>query len=114
MKTDQAPVVPQAPPRRKSSDKLVAERREAAENSTSGSGINKYAEAGKENERPDHVSKDMEVDKEQIVSVKERTQKFNRLASVEDDSPKIQKPKKTPVRSNNKVSVGDSARLYLM
>ncbi|KAK5642839.1 hypothetical protein RI129_009006 [Pyrocoelia pectoralis] len=67
-------VAPQAPPRRRNSEKLKQE----------------------ESPRDDGENQAAESDK-QPVSVKERTQKFNRMASVEDElSPRNQKGKKIP------------------
>lgn len=73
---------PQAPPRRKNSDKVRSFENEKRASTDDGITI-------------------INIDDKQTVSVKERTQKFNRLASHEDElSPKA----KTPDKSKNWVS----------
>lgn len=77
-------LTPQIPPRTKCTDKEV----HGLFNLKSAEKSEKSFSEEKENESPENGDK-------QTVSVKERTQKFNRLASVEDDlSPRQIKDKK--------------------
>lgn len=75
---------PQAPPRRKSTDKL-----------SQPPVCNSPTTPDKQSSGEEKENEPLENGEKQTVSVKERTQKFNRLASVEDDlSPRQVKEKK--------------------
>lgn len=78
-------MTPQAPPRRRSADKMK---------SLEALNLNKMENF---NGKMNGTEQGEEVNDKQTVSVKERTQKFNRMASVEDElnisSPRQQKDK---------------------
>ncbi|KAF5279106.1 hypothetical protein FQA39_LY05784 [Lamprigera yunnana] len=77
-------VVPQAPPRRRSSDKGKQEHENVITQ------LDTTIQEKNENDENQNFEND-----KQPISVKERTQKFNRMASVEDElSPRPQKEKK--------------------
>lgn len=76
-------ITPQAPPRRKSSDKV------------SQLSVHNPITPDKQSSGEEKENEPLENGEKQTISVKERTQKFNRLASVEDDlSPRQIKEKK--------------------
>ncbi|XP_065214092.1 ankyrin repeat domain-containing protein SOWAHB isoform X2 [Planococcus citri] len=72
---------PPVPPRRKSSDKIKFNNKE-----------NEPDENSKPSALSSEESENKVAENEQKISVKERTQRFNRLASTEGPIPKIQQP----------------------
>ncbi|CAH0546751.1 unnamed protein product [Brassicogethes aeneus] len=103
---------PLAPPRRRSADKFNMERTKSMEEKVDPNRSTDEMRTPRKNSAGVLEERDPNVDDKPSMSVKEKTQRFNRLASYEDEhSPK---PAKTPEKKGKGADQDDGASIPMV